>query len=151
MKNFFLFALLFLVVTLGYSQDKLVFSYDSSGNQTLRDNICLNCSASAVDIPKDSIPADVNNDELTDRLEEKFIASPNPVTQILNVEWLTATQNPIQNIALYGGNNQLLQTINTTSKINQTAIDFSNYPSGFYVLLVLYADGHTRTHKIIKK
>ena len=151
MRFNFLMPLLCLCVTLAYSQDKLVFNYDSSGNQILRDNICLNCSASAVETPQDSLPAGINDPEAQDWLAKKFVASPNPVTNILNVEWVTSVQNKIEKISLFGGNNQLLRTLNTSNKINSAAIDFSNYPSGFYVLLVMYENGKTKTHKIIKK
>ena len=151
MKFKFLMPLFCLCVTLAYSQDKLVFNYDSSGNQILRDRICLNCSASTVETPQDSIPLGNNDPEVQNWLAQKFVASPNPVTNILNVEWLTSTQNKIEKISLFGGNNQLLRTLDTSNKINSAAIDFSRYPSGFYVLLVMYENGSTKTHKIIKK
>jgi hypothetical protein len=151
MKLNLLITLLCLSYTFAFSQDKLAFNYDTAGNQILRDRICLNCYVAVADAAKDSLPPDISDLTSQDWLKEKFIASPNPVTAILNVEWLSSKENDIRKIALYGGGNQLLFTLNTTNNRNSAEIDFSRFPSGFYLLLVTFADGNTKTHKIIKK
>lgn len=143
-----LFCLFFFSIQ---AQDKLVFSYDNAGNQILRDRICLNCSAAKADVAKDAIPSTDSDEIAQDWLDEKFIASPNPVTDILSVEWINKKETEILQLSLYGSGNRLLYTLKPVTGINQAEFNFSRYPSGFYILLVSYSDGKTETYKILKK
>ncbi|WP_340198635.1 T9SS type A sorting domain-containing protein [Ascidiimonas sp. W6] len=151
MKLKLLSTVLCLFTFMVYAQDKLVFNYDTSGNQTLRDRICLNCSAVSIDAAKDSLPAVIEDVTSKNLSKDRFLAAPNPVTDILNVEWIYHAKNPVKQITLFGNGNRLLSTLDISDEMNSTEFNFGSYPSGFYLLLVNFADGSTESYKIIKK
>lgn len=151
MNSKLLFSLFFLSSVLLYGQDKLAFSYDSAGNQILRDRICLNCNTTMANNEKDSIAAEISEMYSPGLLTRKLIASPNPVTNILNVEWIGKLSNPVKQITLFGSGNKLISTTKIAQNTNQFQLNFERYPSGFYLMLVSYANGTTENFKIIKK
>ncbi|XLS27456.1 T9SS type A sorting domain-containing protein [Flavobacteriaceae bacterium M23B6Z8] len=151
MKSQLLIPLLLLISVFTYGQDKLAFSYDQAGNQILRDRICLNCSSTIANSSKDSIPVNIREMSSEQSITEKFIAAPNPVTHILNVEWIGKLRNPVKQITLFNSQNKLISTTQVAMTMNQLQLNFERYPSGFYLLLVTYANGTKETYKIIKK
>lgn len=148
------------------NQYKIVFSYDSAGNQTLRNKVCVNCSKIAAkvidstlvenletvsELLKDPIKEDeVFKDKIEESGTSKISAYPNPVTNLLRVEWIES-DNSVQRVALFSNSGkQLLDTqINST----QSGVDlsFSKYTPGNYIVIVFYADKTRQSFQVIKK
>ncbi|MDG3581262.1 T9SS type A sorting domain-containing protein [Galbibacter pacificus] len=132
---------------------KIKFSYDSAGNQILRDRVCVNCSSAKTTAPKKELVAETPEEE--EKIEETdnrsmITAYPNPVTDLLNVMWVES-ENAVKQVAIYGTDGRLLFTQEINSKSGQLNMDFGRYPSGLYLLLVTYQDNHQETFKVIKK
>lgn len=153
--------LLLLFIMLGgssihaQSQYKIQFSYDTAGNQSLRDRVCVNCGSTAKAVDS-TLVADV--DEKSDLIEEKedtledlgIVAYPNPVTDILAVEWI-ATKNPVQQIVVFSRVNQQLASKKIKSNQGNIGLDFSTYPAGMYIVVVFYMDKTKQSFQVIKK
>ncbi|MEH6681044.1 MAG: T9SS type A sorting domain-containing protein [Sediminicola sp.] len=137
-------------------QYEITFGYDNAGNQILRDRVCVNCqtaSKTAIDSTKVEIMEEeiaVLKEDTIDSDFFKIVAYPNPVTDILRVEWV-ASDNGIQQITLFSlDNRQLFQKI-VKDGWNGLNLDFNGYPPGSYIVLVGYADGSKKSFQVIKK
>lgn len=142
----------FILSSVG-AQNKLTFSYDSAGNQILRDKVCINCTASKSTSlkPQDSLASQKEIDDLNDVSNFKTIIYPNPVTELLQIIWQDDENKIPENLQLFSSDNKLIASFRTNTKSYQQNINFSNYPIGIYVLLVTYNDGQKETFKILKK
>jgi len=133
---------------------KISFSYDTAGNQILRDRVCVNCNTSKTPIDSATV---VVKDEKLDALEESeeiepnssIVAYPNPVTDIIQVEWVE-TDNTVEKVTLFSGVGKLLQSKNIKSKDRSVNLNFSSYPPGSYFVMVLYADMTKQSFQVIK-
>jgi hypothetical protein len=157
MKKFILFIIFCgLSVSFGNAQEeyKISFSYDTAGNQTLRDRVCINCNSAKTPVDSTAVAAlDEKLDELKENEEttqnSSIIAYPNPVTDVLQVEWET-TDNAIKKIMIFSGIGRRLQSKNIRSKDSGINLNFSNYPPGSYFVMVLYADKTKQSLQVIK-
>lgn len=144
-----IFSFLFLFVS---AQDKLAFKYDTAGNQTSRQRICVNCTPTlkAVIPSSDSIPLIA---EEPDKVlnEFKLITYPNPVTDELYVEWIKNPDKVISRIQLSSFDNRILFKMAIKENQAEQVIDFSNYAVGMYILVVYYTNETKQSFKIIKK
>jgi hypothetical protein len=144
-------TLLFLfTISFGFSQtDKISFSYDSAGNQVLRDHLCLNCRKYSTE--KTVLHSTVIAE--TPKIIEKSIitAYPNPVTDLLHIEW-SPTGKIVDQIMLFSFDNKQLyhKKVNPRSTYG-LELNFSKYPSGSYVILAIYSDNSKQSFKVIKK
>lgn len=132
---------------------KIKFSYDSAGNQILRDRVCLNCSSAKTTAAKKELIAETSEEEeITEGVDNRSIitAYPNPVTDLLNVVWVES-ENVVKQVAVYGADGRVLFTQEINSLSGQLNLDFGRYSSGLYLLLVTYQDNHQETFKVIKK
>jgi len=138
----------------GQSEEyKIKFSYDSAGNQILRDRVCVNCSgAKAIDSKKELIAETPEEEEKIEAIDNRSMitAYPNPVTDLLNVMWVESG-NAVKQIGIYGADGRVLYTQEVNSLSGQLNMDFGKYPSGLYLLLVTYQDNSQETFKVIKK
>lgn len=153
----YLKILLFLLlpITLVQGQEyKIQFSYDAAGNQIKRDRVCVNCPALKAIIDSTLIAELKNVKELEEIISETenpiITAYPNPVTDILQVEWVK-TDNDVQSIILFSGIGQILLDKNIDSTYSSFNIDFNTYPSGKYIVNVIYADNTRQSFQVLKK
>ena len=144
MKHFYL-ILLSLLPLAAFSQSTLYFSYDASGNQILRNVVCINCGSTQ------RLQNNLASNEKIIVSEESMVASPNPVTHKLRVRWVYNEANPLQVLQLRNANGSLLQNISIRSNVGQTELDLSSYLPGWYLLIGIGANGKTTTIKIIRQ
>lgn len=157
MKKQILLLFSALVMSLGYAQDyKVTFSYDNAGNQIQRNLVCLTCgkSSETKETVTDSTAGIAETPkEIEDNLLEensRITAYPNPVTDILQVEW-TPTEKKVDQIMLFSFDNRQLYHRQVNHKLTSLDLDFSSYPSGSYIVLVLYNNQTRQSFKVIKK
>lgn len=133
------------------AQSTITFSYDSAGNQVLRDRIVIKSSAKSI---KDSVP----DSAITKNKEENFfksdmsvVAYPNPVTNILRIAWKLDENDSNQEVILSSMTGQQLDSFKIKSTTGEYPLGFQKYPSGVYLISVYSTNGVTKTFKIIKK
>jgi hypothetical protein len=73
---------------------------------------------------------------------------PNPTSDYVRIYNLNAANN-IENIYLHNINGQLINSINSFN-YHIVEIDFSNYPQGFYYVIVQFPNGSSSLQKVIK-
>lgn len=140
------------------SQYKIQFSYDSAGNQTLRDRVCINCNTSkeALDstlVEDVALQEDILEDVSGLNEDDDFsniVAYPNPVTEQLTVEWQD-TQRQVAQIILFNGIGQQLYQKTVTNRQGSLGLNFGIYPAGRYMVSVFYTDNTKQTFHVIKK
>ncbi len=156
MKKQLLLVFSALVVSFSYAQDyKVTFSYDNAGNQIQRNLVCLTCSKTTkTKTVTDStvVAAETPKDIEDNLLEEdsRITAYPNPVTDILQVEW-TPTEKKVDQIMLFSFDNKQLFDRKVNHRLTSLDLDFSRYPSGSYIVLVLYNNNTRQSFKVIKR
>jgi hypothetical protein len=153
MTKFLLFVLFLLSFATNAQNTKMTFNYDLAGNQTAR-VLCLSGCASKSSTSKEKV-TDIT--AITDEDLEKFYPSdeisyyPNPVKEELYLKWQQAEDNCVSSIMIYGLNGQVLNTYSKTENINTKNISFQSYPSGIYMIALVYANWEQKTIKIIKQ
>lgn len=162
-KLLLVFFLLFQLSAI--AQQKLVFNYDTAGNQIVRERLCLNCTQVKEQIveSKDSLnlqtkpaiePATAliaEKEEEEGEEELRISAYPNPVSDVLQVEWI---EHPIlkpHQLLLFSGEHRQLAQIILRKNQNIQDISFNRYPTGVYILVVVFENGQRRSFQIIKK
>jgi len=149
MKNHFLFYFL-LISGFSFGQTRVQFQYDTEGNQTAR-VICLTCNAKTA---KDSIVTSktlVESDMIKDAVHEQISYYPNPVRNELYIKWINEDSKYVIGISVVSISGQSIQQYQYTKESITAAIPFSNYPNGFYNVVLLYNNGEKKTLKIVKK
>ena len=140
------------------AQNKLAFSYDTSGNQVLREKLCLNCPLNKEQVVEVKDTISQSSKDAINPLQAllpsenpfKIVAYPNPVTDVLQVEWLDdPTKIPVR-IMLFSRENRKLTEFIISRNRYQQDISFSHYPTGVYILSVFFENGERRTFQIIK-
>lgn len=154
MKKQILLLFSVLLAFLSFAQEyKITFSYDSAGNQIQRNRLCLTCKSYKEKTATDSIvvmaetPKDIEDDLLQ---SSRITAYPNPVTDILQVEW-SSTEKKVDQILLLSFDNKQLFNKKLNPKLSNLDLDFSQYPSGSYIVFVIYSDNSKQSFKVIKK
>ncbi len=149
MKNYLL--LLFLCFSLFVkAQDKITFDYDNAGNQIKRE-LCLSCNKAGY---KTAAPKEIvalKEEDLQKFTPEDVISYyPNPVKEELYLKWELVEYKTVTSIYLYALNGQTLKTYNNLEKSSALNIPFFNYPTGTYLVVLVYNDGEQKTIKIVK-
>jgi hypothetical protein len=129
--------------------DKIVFSYDNAGNQTLRE-LCINCAnttARYISNPKDLKKENLVKSEVSNLISYY----PNPVREELYLSWELANNNSVSTIQIYDLNGRLLRTFQGLTTVTIQTIPFIDYPAGNYLVILVYANDEQKTIKIIKK
>ncbi|MFS4446117.1 T9SS type A sorting domain-containing protein [Maribacter sp. 2307UL18-2] len=151
---FIVFALCFCSLA-AQDEYRIQFSYDAAGNQVLRDRVCINCNSGKSEIDSTAVAAlDEKLEELG--LDEENLSSssitayPNPVTNVLQVEWL-GNENIVKSVLLFSGIGRKLQSKNISPKATSMGLNFSGYPPGSYFVIVQYADKTKESFQVIKK
>lgn len=151
MKIKLLFLFLLFISSVSFSQEKLVFSYDPSGNQILRDRICVGCVKT-----QESIVEKLEKEEegggsnLNDKNKFKFAAYPNPVTDILQTYWNNSDNEFIVEMSMFTIENKLLFTNQISPKQAHQEINFAGYPPGVYILTYTYNTNRRESYKVLK-
>lgn len=149
MKHHLLFSFLFFTF-IGNSQQRIIFSYDSAGNQTNR-VICLCGSRIANDtIQTKTIETLTNEDLIKDEIYDQISYYPNPVLDELYVKWNNSDKSYVIKIELYNMNGQSLKSYSDLSRTQITTIPFHNYPNGMYHVVLIYNNGEKKTLKVVK-
>lgn len=150
MKKHYTLLLLFCCsLIVAQNPDKIVFTYDAAGNQTLRE-LCINCTnpnARYISNPKDLKKEDLVKSDVSD-----FISYyPNPVKEELYLSWELANNNSVTAIQIYDLNGRLIRAFQRLTSVNIQTIPFTEYPAGNYLVMLVYSNGEQKTIKIIKK
>lgn len=152
MKNYLLLLFLgLLLFTKAQAQDKIVFEYDTAGNQTKR-FLCLsaNCTTTSKTKAPKEIAALQKEDLQKFSPEDVISYYPNPVKEELYLKWELIADKTVTSIYLYTLNGQVLKTYNNLEKTNALNIPFFNYPTGTYLVVLVYNNGEQKTIKIVK-
>ncbi len=153
------FSLCLLGSLWAQQQYAIQFSYDAAGNQTLRDRVCINCQGSGREPVVDStevVTVDLEDDILQDALGEetvedsRIMAYPNPVTNMLHIEWVN-TEKPVAQIVLFSGIGRQLYHTDISTRQGNLDLDLTAYPPGRYILYVQYTDRSKKAFHILKK
>lgn len=145
-------------LSFSYAQDqyKILFSYDSAGNQTSRNKICVNCSTDSVQVNDSTVVTIIDKEdellkkEIGDSPISAIFAYPNPVTNVLRVAWV-ASDNYVQSVSLFSWSGQQLSTTKVHTTQLSTDLSFGKYPPGVYIVVVFYTDKKSESFQIIKK
>ncbi len=139
-----------IVAPIPDTPNSIWFDYDVHGNQIKRRKIYLAQNRGGNYIA----PSEIKNEEK--KFEESDIYSdvkyfPNPVVEILNVQWINDNEKFVQNIQVFNLSGQLMGMLPIDRNYEEVEVDFRLYPSGFYELVLIYSDGNQKTLKIVKK
>jgi hypothetical protein len=140
-----------IVAPIPSTPNSIWFDYDVNGNQIRRRQVYL---ASNRGGNSNNVPPEIKEEEK--KYEESDIYSdvkyfPNPVVEILYVQWKNDNEKFVQNIQVFNLSGQLMGTLPLDRNSEQIEVDFRSYPSGFYELVLVYSDGNQKTLKIVKK
>ncbi|WP_309609119.1 T9SS type A sorting domain-containing protein [Flavobacterium sp.] len=150
MKKLLLLTLLFGTIS-SYSQIKILFEYDTAGNQVKR-SLCINC----IEYDENGNPtskeiAKIKDENLIKAFPEDAISYyPNPVKEELYLKWELVDNNKVSLIQIYSLTGQLVGSYNKLENTNEKILYFQKYPQGVYDLLILYTNGEQKSIKIIK-
>lgn len=149
MKILFSF-ILFVGLNMSYAQQKIIFGYDTAGNQTSRVLCLTGCTAKQTKEIKE-IEALVEEDLQKFYPEDMISYYPNPVREELYLKWELLDDNKVSCIMVYGLNGQVLKSYSGQEKVNNQTISFQQYPTGIYAVVLNYFNGDQKTIKIIKQ
>lgn len=145
----------YILLLLGFSfvikaQNKITFDYDAAGNQVKRE-LCINCTNPNYRIAAPKEIAALKEEDLQKFFPEDVISYyPNPVKEELYIKWELVADKAVSIIYLYDLNGRVLQTYNHLEKVSNQTIPFLNYPSGNYLVVLMYNNGEQKTIKIVK-
>jgi len=144
---------LFFCVPFFINAQKLTFNYDISGNQSIRELCLVNCTntnKSANQILKD---VDTLADDDLQKFSPEDVISyyPNPVKEELYLKWQIFDQKYVSAIQIYNINGQILDSYVNIKTINNQNLSFNRYPTGVYIVILIYSNGDQETIKIIKQ
>lgn len=156
MRNF-----LFLVVLLwslkSFGQSKLIFTYDSAGNQ-IRYKYCEkgDCKAEKPEETKEKEKKrellqqhETLEDPVATNSEINLILYPNPTYGILHMEWEVDKKRSLSKIVLTDVTGHTLKTAQHNN--NTAVLQLNTFPVGVYFVKFLFSDNTVITKKIIKK
>ena len=138
-KNYTL--LFFLFSLFASAQVKLVFNYDTAGNQVLRE-ICLSCTSKNVKAIEDLKEEDL-------LVIDEISYYPNPVSEELYLSWELVDEKKVSQLQVLSMSGQTIKTI--VPDRGQLTLGFQGYPSGVYFIVFSYNNGEEKTIKILKK
>ena len=128
--------LMFFIGLKSMAQDKIIFTYDTAGNQIQRE-LCINCPLGTGKVYKDSKTI-VEEDLVKSDVSDQISYYPNPVKQELYLQWNLINENVVTSIQVYSIAGQVLQSFNNTENIKLQTITFENYPRGVYAVILYY-------------
>lgn len=135
--------------------NKLVFIYDSAGNQKIRrsPNNTSGTPTLKAKLPEDIVKAEDEELASTDEsilFEDSIVIFPNPTSGNLNMQWDTEYNSYIQQIIVSDMGGRRIP-INHRQESKEASVDLTRYPTGVYLVNFLLTDGRNIQKKIIKK
>ncbi|GEP50177.1 hypothetical protein FNO01nite_08490 [Flavobacterium noncentrifugens] len=124
------------------------FDYDTAGNQIKRYMIYLADGQGKHLSGEDS--SEISNNLVQDQENFQISYYPNPVRSELYVKWIENTNEDLQKMYLYDLNGKQMNYFPNLTSEDNIIIDFQQYPSGIYNLLLYYSSGKTKTLKIVR-
>jgi hypothetical protein len=146
--RFYLFLL--LISTVSFSQSKLLFEYDTAGNQ-IKCELCVSNCATLRKIANPDVAQLKQEDYIKSFPEDVISYYPNPVKEELYLKWELKDNNKVTTIQLYSLSGQLIKSISKLDNQTTQTVAFQQYPQGTYVLLLLYSDGDQKSIQIVKQ
>jgi hypothetical protein len=140
-------TILLFITVYGFSQNRILFRYDESGNQKRRyvgESILGRFSQT----PEPKIE---ESKFIEDKNAESFNFYPNPTEKTVQLKWKNIDDLIVYKIELYNPNGQFLKSLDNLEKLSTSEIDLQAYNAGLYQLVVCYSNGTRKTFKIIKK
>lgn len=125
----------------------LHFSYDTAGNQIIREQICQEC-VGVIDSSTDRI---AKPDRIPTKPKNQVHYFPNPVIDELHLKWSSVDDKLLMSVALYSINGQHIRTFSNLERQSDFKIPFSDCPSGIYSLIINYSNSEKQALTIIKK
>lgn len=127
----------------------IVFEYDNMGNQTKRTFIYL-ANRPAGNAPQTESARGKIEYTATETYAD-ISYYPNPLHSELYLKWTNTQQVKVTAIELYDLTGKTLKKYNGLENNENLVMNFSDYPSGIFTVLVLYNDGKTKDLKIVKQ
>lgn len=149
MKNILTF-LFFVTFFISNAQDKIKFTYDPFTGSQLTRVLCLNCPSVNAKQAKE-IEALTNEDLQKFSPEDAISYYPNPVREELYLKWELINENSVSSVLVFSVTGEVLKNYEGFERINNVNIPFQEFGSGIYLVQVNYANGESKTIKIIKK
>ncbi|WP_445455730.1 T9SS type A sorting domain-containing protein [Flavobacterium sp. HNIBRBA15423] len=152
MKHLLIFIVFIVTSSISAQVDRILFNYDSAGNQIKRE-LCINCSSSLIRTSQEEIKeiVDLKEEDLLKFESEDLISYyPNPVKEELFLKWELINNN-VSKIEIYSLSGQLIKFLPNLEKENSKIISFQEYPSGTYSVLLSYTNGEQKSITIIKQ
>lgn len=151
MKNYYL-LFIFGITLIATGQSKITFDYDPAGNQIKRELCIGNCDTNPFEEEDTKEIEELEEEDLQKFSPEDVISFyPNPVKEELYLKWELQNGNNVASIQLYTTNGQLLKAFNKPENANSQKIAFLNYPTGIYMISLIYSNGDQKTIRIIKQ
>lgn len=134
MKKIFSLLAFSLCFIVSAQTNKIVFEYDSAGNQIKR-YLCLNCpSSTGKKAFVKEIDALADEDLLKFSPKDLISYYPNPVREELYLKWELIENKFVTSIQVISITGQVLRTFEISSANNNQNIAFQSYPSGIYLV-----------------
>jgi hypothetical protein len=151
MKNYLFFIFLGTFFS-SSGQSKIIFSYDTAGNQIKRELCISGCLSSKQSNPPKELASLTEDDLLKFSPEDVLSYYPNPVKEELYLTWQVYKGNAVKSIQIFNVSGQILNSFpQKTQGTNNQNISFQSYPTGIYLVALIYIDGDKKTIKIIKQ
>ena len=127
------------------------FEYDNAGNQTRRKFIYLSARPSANSINQKEKIVAKKEDYIESDIYPEISYFPNPVLSELFIKWTDTTENDIQTIELYDLSGKLFMALKNQDAKESATINFENYPTGIYNVVLRYNSGEIKNLKVVKQ
>jgi len=151
MKHILFLFFTFFVLNFTNAQT-LEFTYDVAGNQIKRELVTISVnsimSTNSVETEQEEqtmLPKSNSLNENSTTIE----FYPNPVVDLLNVEWSSELQ--LTQIIIFDNKGKLLQLKKVSTSVRRETFNLSTYSPGIYYLRVFDASEQSKSYKIIKK
>lgn len=146
-------VILFGICVVSNAQQKLIFNYDTSGSQIVRELCLSGCNQTAKSIKDNAIAVEdlIEEDLLKFSSEDVLSYYPNPVKEELYLQWELKDNNYVTSIKIYSLTGQLLRIYSIGAQKNSQNIPFQEYSAGVYAVQLYYNTGDQKSIKIIKK
>jgi hypothetical protein len=132
------------------ASNTIAFDYDNAGNQIRRRFIYL--SSRLMNTNQDTTQQEVASKKLIESdIYPEISYYPNPVRSELFLKWTDTTEKDMQAIELYDLNGKLFKTYKNQSSQEEATLNFENYPTGIYNIVLLYNNGETKNLKVVKQ
>jgi hypothetical protein len=147
-KNLIATLLVFIGVSVK-AQNKIVFEYDTAGNQIKRE-ICINCTNPAAKTPKEV--TNIKPEDLQKSFPDDVISYyPNPIKEELYLKWDLVNKASVTRASIYSLQGQEVKSYTKLDNTNSLIIPFQAMPNGVYTIILGYTDGEQKSIKIIKQ